>query len=248
MKMRLFFPLACALLSVACNRHAEPRYERITVDTLLDRGNCRIEVSYDFLSMADAARNEAFDAVEQANIGHFFGLEGFAGSAREAVRAALGELEREYLPAGDEAGCGVYAGSYRVEVRSEAEIVDSLLVFTIDSESYLGGAHGMYTKNFHVYTRDGGYELLLGDLFDGQARESLCEAIRSKLLAENGVSDDEGLRSCGFFPDMIAPTENFRPTAQGGILFYYNPYDVACYARGPVEVSFSREELEALGM
>ena len=49
----------------------------------------------------------------------------------------------------------------------------------------------------------------------------------------------------GFFPEYISLTENFRITPEG-ITFYYNPYDIGCYALGAVDVTMSREELENL--
>ena len=53
---------------------------------------------------------------------------------------------------------------------------------------------------------------------------------------------EEQLAQLGFFPSMIAPTENFEITPSG-ITFHYDPYEIACYAIGEVEVPFTREEL-----
>ncbi|MDE7122879.1 MAG: RsiV family protein [Alistipes sp.] len=50
----------------------------------------------------------------------------------------------------------------------------------------------------------------------------------------------------GIFPDYIAPTENFRIGEEGSVTFYYNPYDIACYAFGPVEVVFTAEEVAGM--
>ena len=56
-------------------------------------------------------------------------------------------------------------------------------------------------------------------------------------------ADDEELAQRGFFPETIAPTENFEVTPEG-IVFHYNPYDIACYAIGEVDVPFTKEELK----
>ena len=45
---------------------------------------------------------------------------------------------------------------------------------------------------------------------------------------------------------MIRPTENFRVLPDGGVLFRYNPYDIACYAAGPVELTLTRAEFDSL--
>ena len=60
---------------------------------------------------------------------------------------------------------------------------------------------------------------------------------------ESGPADDEELAQRGFFPETIAPTENFEVTPEG-IVFHYNPYDIACYAIGEVDVPFTKEELK----
>ena len=45
--------------------------------------------------------------------------------------------------------------------------------------------------------------------------------------------------------DRFFDLENFEGTPEG-ITFYYNPYDIGCYALGSVEVSVSREQLAGL--
>ena len=55
--------------------------------------------------------------------------------------------------------------------------------------------------------------------------------IRNKLYEQFGVTGDEGLVAQGFFPEYISTTENFEVT-EDGITFYYNPYDIGCYALG----------------
>lgn len=245
MNLRMIFLPAVALLFAACRHDVKPEYTRIQVDTLLVRGAWSIDAAYDFLSIANASRSASLEAIERANIDYFFELEQFEGTAREAAEAALNDLAANNLPApGDP--LEDYERECWVSVASEAERCDSMLVYSIHAESYLGGAHGMNNTYYHVYSLSGGYELSLEDLFDAPMRERLRAALVERLYAENGVEDHAGLSACGFFPDEIDLTENFAPTADGGLLFYYNPYDIACYARGPVEVLFSRRELKAL--
>ena len=64
-------------------------------------------------------------------------------------------------------------------------------------------------------------------------------------VEQYGADSDEELAAQGFFPDYISLTENFQVTPEG-ITFYYNPYDLGCYALGAVEVTMTREELENL--
>lgn len=232
--------IALSVASVGCgHRVVQPRIESLKIDTLFNEGETAFEISYDFATISNACRSEALAAIEQANILYFFGQEAFEGSAREAARAAVDEFRE------------VCADSFRGEwtaslsVLSEAETVDSLLVYTIFREEYTGGAHGMRSVECHNYSIVGGYELASGDLFTPRQAAAAAVLIRRKLYEMFRVEDDEGLTAVGFFPEQIALTENFRIMPQG-ITFVYNPYDIACYAVGGVEVSISNEELASL--
>ena len=89
------------------------------------------------------------------------------------------------------------------------------------------------------------FDLALSDLFDAARQEALIGLIRNKLYEQFGVTGDEGLVAQGFFPEYISTTENFEVT-EDGITFYYNPYDIGCYALGGVEVHITREEMQGL--
>ena len=109
-------------------------------------------------------------------------------------------------------------GTYEISAEAEVTVTDSLVTYIISRWSFTGGAHGMY-----------GMETLL----------------RKKLYEQYGADSDEELAAQGFFPEYISLTENFQVTPEG-ITFYYNPYDLGCYALGAVEVTMTREELENL--
>ena len=130
-------------------------------------------------------------------------------------------------------------------IESDARIVDSLLVYSISRSSYTGGAHGMYTLSWHNYSIAGGYELALSDLFTPEQQESLLTLIKHKLYEQFEATGDEDLAAQGLFPEYIAATENFE-VSEDGITFYYNPYDIAAYALGRIEVHISGEELKNL--
>lgn len=163
---------------------------------------------------------------------------------QEAVDRSIGQFMDEYIGTLDES-VPQWETEMEMAVESEARVVDTLLVYTISSSNYTGGAHGMYSVNCHNYSIAGGYELALSDLFDAARQEALIGLIRNKLYEQFGVTGDEGLVAQGFFPEYISTTENFEVT-EDGITFYYNPYDIGCYALGGVEVHITREEMQGL--
>ena len=132
-----------------------------------------------------------------------------------------------------------------ISVESEGSVVDTLLCYVITRASYTGGAHGIYGTECYNYSLAGGYEITTADLFTETQLERLNRLIREDIYEQYGVRSDEELETKGFFPEYIGVTENFLVTPEG-ITFYYNPYDIGCYALGSVEVSVSREQLAGL--
>ena len=231
------------LLAAGCGEQTvAPRFTTLHVDTLLVCGTARYSVRYDFTSIANASEDAALQAIEEANIRNFFDLEYSPGSARQAADTALADLYAEMIPDQETE----YAWENTLSAQSDAAVVaDTLLVYTIDMSSYSGGAHGYYGRTVRNYSLKGGYDLMLNDLFDATQRDLLDELIRDKLYDRYGVADDVGLAAEGFFPEEIAATENFAIGEQG-ITFYYNPYDIGCYALGDVEVHIGFDELNEL--
>lgn len=222
-----------------------PELGVFSVDTTFRAGALNCSVQYEFATLANAEASPALEAIEEANIGYFFSLESFTGTAREAAAEAIAQFVRENRTEDAESGEERIDFEASVTVTSEAAVVDTILVYTIGYASYTGGAHGIYGQSVHNYSIASGYELTLSDLFDDDQQQRLKEIIRGKLYEEFGVTSDEGLAEQGFFPEYIDVTDNFALTEEG-IVFYYNPYDIGCYALGPVEVSVGREELETL--
>ena len=241
MNIRPALLLAAALSIVACSRRpAQPEFKPLSVDTLLTRNGNSCHVDFLFLSIGNKEKSPVLQNIEQANIGYFFQLENFQGPAEEGVAASLGEILANYLPEDN----GPQGGQYDISADSEVSVLDSLLCYVITRAGYTGGAHGMYGTECHTYSLNDGFELSLADLFSETELRCLDILIREKIAARYNATTDEELTQAGFFPEYIAPTENFRLSPEG-ITFFYNPYDIGCYALGAVEVTVLRSELEA---
>lgn len=243
-----FCALAVVVLSACTSRPVAPRFETLAVDTLLEGQLMDCQVEYRFAAIGNAAKSPALAAIDAANVAYFFELEEFAGTPQEGATAAIARIAEELkLPAGT-AGSPFKNSGWspgEVSVSSEAAVADTLLNYTITRWSFLGGAHGMYTTECHVYTLTDGYELSLADLFSEEQTERVDMLIRRRLCERYEARSDEELAEKGFFPEYIAATDNFLLTEEG-ITFHYNPYDIGCYALGPSEVILTREELDDL--
>ena len=232
-----------AAATAACTRKpVAPQFGMLSIDTLIGTpaNGCKIE--YRFATIANAEKSPALRSIEAANAGYFFELEEFGGTARQAADSALRQIAAELA-------CPQSAPQmtepYEISAEAEAAVTDSLVTYIISRWSYTGGAHGMYATECHTYSLAGGYELSTADLFSERQLLGMEALLRRKLCEQYEAANDDELAERGFFPEYISLTENLRITPEG-ITFYYNPYDIGCYALGAVDVTMSREELENL--
>ena len=232
-----------AAATAACTRKpVAPQFGMLSIDTLIGTpaNGCKIE--YRFATIANAEKSPALRSIEAANAGYFFELEEFGGTARQAADSALRQIAAELaFPQ----NAPQMTEPYEISAEAEAAVTDSLVTYIISRWSYTGGAHGMYATEGHTYSLAGGYELSTADLFSERQLLGMEALLRRKLCEQYEAANDDELAERGFFPEYISLTENFRITPEG-ITFYYNPYDIGCYALGAVDVTMSREELENL--
>ena len=99
MKLRHFLPLASLLCLAACTRRpALPQLGTLCIDTLLSRNGTSCQVDYRFATIRNASDSPALETIEQANIGYFFQLEAFSGTAEKGAEAALNDILTNYQP------------------------------------------------------------------------------------------------------------------------------------------------------
>lgn len=248
MKIRTSALLAAAVMLSAAGctkRPVQAQFETVAIDTLIDGSGFACEIGYRFASISNAAASPALEAIEQANIGRFFELEGFGGTARDAARQAVRQIRDELAPPPGAVATEQPLWKGEISVESEGSVVDTLVCYLITRSSYTGGAHGIYGTQCYTYSLAGGNEITTADLFTETQVQRLDELIRCRIRKQYDAEDDAELEAKGFFPQYIGTTENFLVTPEG-ITFFYNPYDIGCYALGAVEVTVSREELAGL--
>lgn len=126
-------------------------------------------------------------------------------------------------------------------IRREVEIIannDNYIALQLSEENYLGGAHGMNLHLFANFTPAGGGRISLGDLVAEGQMDSLEAIAESLFRAEKDIPEGQSLKEAGYFymePESDESpfylTSNFTITREG-LLFYYNPYDIAPYSMG----------------
>ena len=116
----------------------------------------------------------------------------------------------------------------------------------MDVYEYTGGAHGnryLLIQNYNLMTGDAVNEQ---DLFIDDYYEQLKTLLLEALIAQTDEAETrKDLRRLGYSVADVVPNENFYVTDEG-ITYVYNPYEIAPYAIGCIQISLSWDSIRHL--
>ncbi len=122
-----------------------------------------------------------------------------------------------------------------------SEVNKLYLTYSILSTQYMGGAHPMtYTASF-TYSIDKGCVLTYDNMFTQGSEAALTKAVRETIADQFEITPDK-LTDAGFFSNDIQPSR-LVSVQDGAIVFHYNPYEIAPYAMGPINVAIPAYQL-----
>ncbi len=125
-----------------------------------------------------------------------------------------------------------------LKIKSELKITSNRYVsVNLQVYYYTGGAHGMTYNHTLSYDTESKSFLTLKDIIKGEQSE-LEQLVRTKLkkqLAEGNFVDD---------PFSGASNLSRFVIANDGIMFFFNPYEVAAYMYGTVSTTINYKEFE----
>ena len=136
---------------------------------------------------------------------------------------------------------------YHYHVNSEiADQHDDVTVYKAVIDYYEGGAHGIQQELFFNFNNKTGQRITLSDIFVPGFEQQLCELLLQALIKQAGAEDADDLKEKGYLyaMDMFA-TENFI-LGSDEVTFVYNPYEIAPYAYGLVELTISKDDLKKI--
>jgi hypothetical protein len=120
-----------------------------------------------------------------------------------------------------------------------------LLVLCRSREYYLGGAHGMREKQYLVIDPRAEKTFTLDDVLKDGSRPALGRLVEAALRARAGLAPTLPLTQGGYFEDSPEIPENFFLSAQG-LGFHWDPYEIAPYAMGPIEITIPYGDMKDL--
>ncbi len=132
------------------------------------------------------------------------------------------------------------------EARINGEVIyenDRLVTIGLNSYIFTGGAHGYGSTHFLNFSKKNGEELRRNEIF--RNREEFEEFAEMKFRVQESIPQEDPINSTGFMfdaDDFYLP-ENIGFTEEG-IKLLYNPYEVASYADGVIELTLPYTEIE----
>ncbi|MDR2073631.1 MAG: RsiV family protein [Spirochaetaceae bacterium] len=122
-------------------------------------------------------------------------------------------------------------------------------VITQEVSYYQGGAHPNWFINNYILDTEEAAQLRLGDIIPQKNMPALTALTNRQLRIFSEKSTGESLPPAAplsrgiYFEDTVDLSEDFYPTAKG-LTFQWDPYEIAPYAAGSIEITLSWQELE----
>ena len=132
------------------------------------------------------------------------------------------------------------------EAKIDAEVAyenNDLITIMLNSYIFTGGAHGYGSTRFLNFEKKSGLELGRKDLFKNQG--DFVDFAEERFRMQEKIPNDQSINSTGlmFELDEFYLPENIGFT-QSGLKLLYNPYEVASYADGTIEMTIPYGEVE----
>jgi hypothetical protein len=122
----------------------------------------------------------------------------------------------------------------------------NIYVYGIDRYVFMGGAHGLETRDFLNFDLSTGKLITEKDLFIDDYPVLLSDLIKKRIVEQSQEDNDRepilDLENTDYWTDSIKPNGNFYITDES-INYVFNPYEIAPYALGQTEISLPFERL-----
>jgi hypothetical protein len=140
-----------------------------------------------------------------------------------------------------------YAYEYNQTGKVSKDAPEGIIAYTNRIEMYTGGAHGGALETYINFNEKTGTIITCDELF-GNKQEAVKKLIKEQIIKDNDCKTEEELvekRSIFSLGDVYLSNNNFL-IEKDGIMFCYNPYDIAPWSEGFIFAKLSYKELEGL--
>lgn len=185
--------------------------------------------------LASVLRDSVLNASGQQTI--LESMTAFASNMEAEWKKELAELydpESEYK--------NMFQYSYSIDGSPvEKEQEDSILSYMVQTDCYLGGAHGSYVEMFYNFDKKSGKFFNIRDIVPAEKEKEMLTAMEEQLCEDWNVENKEELQEqtgITMLGDLYL-TNNFL-LKNDSITFVFNQYEIAPYAAGLICVTLAR--------
>ncbi|GAB3560928.1 hypothetical protein GCM10027578_00500 [Spirosoma luteolum] len=255
--LRLALP-GCLLVLAACSptpsgppaldRKAYTLTGASQCDTTTNKG---IDLSVSYLQLrdeSDAAR-QINDSLQQLGVGSITAWLDSTDvathpEARTNLKAAADLFAASYQSLLSE--MGGLGGCWQLETKMDTLFSSpNLLTARMETFAYTGGAHPNANVTLMTFDRRTGRPVNLADIVADTT--ALLGVVETAFRKQQGLLPQYNLEERGYF---LRDGHFFLPANIGvgrkGLIFYYNPYEIAAYAVGPIEVVVPYEQMNGM--
>jgi hypothetical protein len=134
------------------------------------------------------------------------------------------------------------------EIESATSVIynkNSIVSLQSNTYSYLGGAHPNELVLYANFNSENGKRINLSDLFKDENIPELNTISEKIFRKEKELSAEANLEEAGFWfkENKFALNDNFG-IKDDGLMFYFNPYEIAPYSMGPTEILIPYDEIK----
>ena len=125
--------------------------------------------------------------------------------------------------------------------------LDGYICYVNRIESYTGGAHGGAYESYINLCKETGQMITAKELF-GEHQDDVLKLIKDQIVKDNDcktAAELEEKRSIFALGDVYITDNNFQ-LQKDGILFCYNPYEIAPWSEGFIFAKLTYKQLEGL--
>lgn len=143
-----------------------------------------------------------------------------------------------------------YSFNFEHELHGFSLLNDKILFsYGIIRYVYMGGAHGLSTRNFFNFDLKTGKKISEEEIFTDNYNEKLTELIKTRIieqsLEDSTINAISNLEDSDYWVDAIKPNGNFYIT-ESSVNYVFNPYEIAPYSLGETEVILPFDRLTGI--
>lgn len=140
--------------------------------------------------------------------------------------------------------------SERWELREDIEVVfqsKSVVSLSVSEYLFTDGAHGDFSTIFYNIHPKTGRQLTLADFIEPGSEPLLEQLAEQKFRQIRQVSAEQSWSEAGYWfeNDVFYLTDNMA-VQEDGMLFLYNPYEIAPYSEGMIKLLLTNAELASV--